>query len=740
MAWKRNVRRGLTISFVLIFVMTMFSSNVSAIFGDIVVKPIESNIAVKFWVTASADSGNATAALGHDGNLDTAWVADDRLAGHAFVLDLGGVYDSLRKTEVVFADNNAVYQYRVEASSDGSSWDVIADRTGNARVAAGFVDLFTRPGARYLRLTITGATPGATIGIREFRVFNYLREDIVLGADMSYMDQLQNRQYYLNPTLPDRGPGPHVLDVVQSQGFEFIRLRIWNQPRNESNGALTNPPYISPERSAVVAQWIKSRGLKLGIDFHYADSWADPGKQPKPQAWAALPFDELEQAVYDFTYDYITLLVNQGTTPDKVAVGNEIINGFLYGSEAELIGTTNPPYWYNNRALYWSQPGGGLLWRYWGSEDPVEQQLYDEAWDRFTTLVASGIKAVRDASPETLVEIHVIVDQGRLPKTMEFWNQFIPRVNAKGADPDVLAISYYPEWHGTFEDLELALHTIATTYPQYRVNIAEHSYPASGGGGTPLPNSDEPRTIQGQANMYQRTIKAINDVVDNRGVGMLLWEPQQWQTMFRSVGSNTYEPHASILVFNQSFAKNILESKVWVTTVKNAAPALPDTVQMLTTADASVAPVPVTWDAVDPALYANTGSFTVTGSTAYGDVTAHISVIYDYSGFLPPVAPAPALNDAKAGSAVPVRFSLSGDQGLDALVGGAPVFQQIDCGTGAATGESQTAAAAEPFQYDPAADEYKFVWKTSKALAGTCQQLVLQLDDGMEYRAYFSFR
>jgi ribose transport system permease protein len=154
--------------------------------------------------------------------------------------------------------------------------------------------------------------------------------------------------------------------------------------------------------------------MGLGIDFHYADSWADPGKQPKPRAWAELEFDDLVTAVYDFTYDYIGQLMDQGTTPDKVAVGNEIINGFLYGSEAAIIGTTNPPYFDDQSEIYQSQPGGGLLWRYWGSDDPTEQQLYDEAWDRFATLVASGISAVRAASAQIKVEIHVIVDMERL--------------------------------------------------------------------------------------------------------------------------------------------------------------------------------------------------------------------------------------------------------------------------------------------------------------------------------------
>jgi len=82
--------------------------------------------------------------------------------------------------------------------------------------------------------------------------------------------------------------------------------------------------------------------MGLGIDFHYADSWADPGKQPKPRAWAELEFDALVEALRTFTGDYLRRLVDQGLTPDKVAIGNEIINGFMWGSESEYAIPLDP--------------------------------------------------------------------------------------------------------------------------------------------------------------------------------------------------------------------------------------------------------------------------------------------------------------------------------------------------------------------------------------------------------------
>jgi hypothetical protein len=98
--------------------------------------------------------------------------------------------------------------------------------------------LFSRPGIRYLRVVLLGASPGAPRGVAEFRAYNYLRDDLVLGADLSNIDNFRDRRYYVNPnpSLRDMGAGPHLLDVVADRGMEFIRLRIWNEPRNERTG------------------------------------------------------------------------------------------------------------------------------------------------------------------------------------------------------------------------------------------------------------------------------------------------------------------------------------------------------------------------------------------------------------------------------------------------------------------------------------------------------------------------
>jgi CSLREA domain-containing protein len=117
-------------------------------------------------------------------------------------------------------------------------------------------------------------------------------------------------------------------------------------------------------------------------------------------------------------------------------------------------------------------------------------------------------------------------------------------------------------------------------------------------------------------------------------------------------------------------------------------------------------------------------------------------VMYEYGGFYAPVKNPPDLNKATAGQSVPLKFSLAGDQGLSVVADGYPLSQQVDCATLAALGDP---LAAEPagksrLTYDPGNGWYSYVWKTSRAWAGTCRVLTLQLDDATQHLAYFQFK
>lgn len=129
---------------------------------------------------------------------------------------------------------------------------------------------------------------------------------------------------------------------------------------------------------------------------------------------------------------------------------------------------------------------------------------------------------------------------------------------------------------------------------------------------------------------------------------------------------------------------------------------------------------------------------------AFGNFTideATVNVLYDFDGFFQPIDNLPTFNKAKAGQSIPVRFSLNGDHGLSIFASGYPKSDLIVCdATDPVDGIEEAAPpGGSSLSYDPATDTYTYVWKTQKGWANTCRQLVVQLNDGVFYRANFSF-
>ncbi|MEV4135612.1 glycosyl hydrolase 53 family protein [Dactylosporangium sp. NPDC049742] len=511
------------------------SAQSAAASGTAQIPPVESNIAGKSWVKYSASSGEKSASLAADDDEATAWKATGPRE-QWLRLDLGGAYDNLRKVRVVFPTATATYRYVVEASANGAAWTTIADRSRNAAAGPG-EDQFVKPGIRFVRVRISGASPGAAIGVAELKVYNYLRPDLVVGADISYADQDTN-QDHLTYYVDDPATATDVLTSARNAGMRYVRLRVFNTPRDERTGSYLNPAYQGPDRTLEVARKVKSLGMGLGIDLHYSDSWADPSKQAKPSAWASLPFDQLVTAVHDYTRDYVERLVAQGTVPDKVAVGNELIKGFLWGSERPAPWFTDAADWcydcyFNHDPAYTAKPGGGIAWDDWKATDPARRAAYEASWDRFTTLQAAGIRAVHEVAAAHRVQIgvetHTIIDNGQFERTQEFWNQFLRRLKAKGQDIDVMGFSYYSEWHGTPDVFESELQKLAAQHPGYKIDVAETAHPSAFS--DPIPNSPYPVSIQGQQDALLRVFQMVNDLPDNRGLGALVWEPAHFQSM-----------------------------------------------------------------------------------------------------------------------------------------------------------------------------------------------------------------
>ena len=171
-----------------------------------------------------------------------------------------------------------------------------------------------------------------------------------------------------------------------------------------------------------LAQRAHQAGLKILIDFHYSDEWADPDTQIKPVAWESLTYTELQQAVHDYTYQVVQDLIQQGTPPDMVQIGNEIPAGMLWPD--------------------------GQVW--------PEEYNTDEQWAKLAELIEAGIQGVRDAGSSAEIMIHI--DKGGDNAGAR---GFYDRLFAQGVDFDIIGLSYYGTWHGSIETMQANLNDLA---------------------------------------------------------------------------------------------------------------------------------------------------------------------------------------------------------------------------------------------------------------------------------------
>ena len=613
--------------------------------------PVESNISGKYWVSGTASDGDASAAL--DGDPDSTWLAGSAPA--TLTVDLGGAYDSVHKVETVFASNHATYTYKIEGTTAGGGWVVLADRSHNTKPGGIFTDVFSLAGLTKVRLTITGGTP---VGVRELRVVNYLRPDLDNGSDSS--EQMSNTTaYYYNAgnspavegvrggRLADPGSeqsGNNYFGLTKDLGWDTTRLRVWNEPRSETSGTLsTGMGTNSPANTLRLARSVVGAGQNLAIDLHYADSWADPQNQPKPYAWAGLSFTDLQQAVYDYTYSFTNSLVDQGTTPTIVALGNEITNGMLWGSEYDEVTPYVDHHHYYTSGLYNQAPGGGVEWEKYeeaaGDTSSAAYQEFLASVGRLAQLIDAGNRAIAKINSERGTHIatqlhfafNVFEQPSGQPKVQLDPAQVFQRVqtliatlksdlDARGGMVDRIGLSYYPDWHGTYDVVQRNLVEISRMLPGTPVSIVECSPKYTGTVTDPLSDPNHPvgfqYSVQSQGDDTADILKTINDVPNNAGTGVWPWAGTN---VFGTGSGANGTLRASFKVWNDAFAKNVVESEVYASTTAGLDPLLPSTVTSLDLATSAKSQVPVQWDAVDPARLAQPGTFTVHG-------TAQVSV------------------------------------------------------------------------------------------------------------------
>ena len=281
------------------------------------------------------------------------------------------------------------------------------------------------------------------------------------GADVSWLPQMEATGYRFYDT---DGKEKDCLQLLKERGMNTIRLRVFVNPSQDKASG-----HCSKEETVAMALRAQKAKMRIMIDFHYSDTWADPAKQAKPAAWANLSFDALQKKVYEHTFDVLTALKKAGVTPEWVQVGNEIPGGMLWPD-----GSTNN-------------------------------------WAQLAQLLNKGYEATKAVNAKIKVIVHV--DEGN---NNEKFRWFFDKATEHQVKYDVIGLSYYPFWikkdySETIADLQNNLNDMASRY-QKEVMVVE------------VGGVDE--QVQNTKELLAATIKAVRAVPDHKGLGVLYWEPQ----------------------------------------------------------------------------------------------------------------------------------------------------------------------------------------------------------------------
>ena len=455
-----------------------------------------------------------------------------------------------------------------------------------------------------------------------------ISDDFYRGMDASAVLALENSgvKYYNFD-----GEKQDVFMTLAQAGVNYIRLRVWNDPYDE-NGNGYGGGNNDVATAIALGQRATKYGMKVCIDFHYSDFWADPKKQFVPKAWEGMDIEEKSDALYNFTLESLTQLLDAGVDVGMVQIGNEINNGMS------------------------------------GETDVANVRK----------LLTAGSKAVREAAVNSGKEILVAVHYTNIDD-MKKLDTLLTGLQVKEIDYDIVGLSFYPYWHGTMDDLKNAITHIRNTYGK-KVYVAENAYCYTAEDGDGSANSVEgtddlakgySASVQGQANEVRDVCAAASEA---GAEGVFYWEGtwipvgpadadnsdlwEKYGSGWASSYASGYDPKdagqyyggcswdnqamfdftghplASLNVFKYlkygATAPLAVDSIPAVTVACNIGtdPELPDTVSVIYN-DRSEAQVPVIWNTDDVAAIdtENGGNFTVSGTLEDGtEVTAAVTV------------------------------------------------------------------------------------------------------------------
>ena len=389
--------------------------------------------------------------------------------------------------------------------------------------------------------------------------------DFARGADASWLTQMEaSGRLFFNPS----GVQQDCLQVLKETGIDSIRLRVWVNPAGGWNG-LTD----------VVAKAVRAKnlGLRVMIDFHYSDSWADPGQQTKPSAWTGHGIAQLNADVADHTAAILNALKAAGVTPEWVQVGNETNDGMLWNEGRASVNMAN-----------------------------------------FAGLVTSGYDAVKAVFPSTRVIVHI---SNGYDNALFRW--IFDGLTTNGAKYDVIGMSLYPSssnWATLNSQCLANMNDMAMRYGK-EVMICEVGM-------------DVNAAVACKAFLADLIAKT-QSVPGGKGLGVFYWEPESsnnWQGYSLGAFGSNGRPTVALEAFNfipvvttQPVSQTLaVGASVIFTVVAGGAPS--PTYQWRKNGVAISGATGSSYTIASPAL-ADAGSYTVVATNSIGSVTSDAAIL-----------------------------------------------------------------------------------------------------------------
>ena len=272
------------------------------------------------------------------------------------------------------------------------------------------------------------------------------------------------------------------LTLLASSGVNYARIKVWVNPADG---------YNNKAKVIALAQQAQAAGMKILVDFHYSDTWADPGAQKIPAAWSSYDLSALASAVTAHTDDVLNGLKSVGVTADMVQIGNEINPGMLITDGAASGAVSN--------------------------------------WTNLGTLLKAGSNAARAVFPSTKIILHLTNLNNGVATLQSWYNSAV----AQGVSFDVIGLSFYGYWHGSLASLQSGANTLLAAFPTKTLAVVETAY------GFTLAQDDAepqifaaaqvipgyPATPAGQASHLRAVQNIVAGLPANRGLGVFYWEP-----------------------------------------------------------------------------------------------------------------------------------------------------------------------------------------------------------------------